>query len=59
MLAWITANIGTIIVCAVLAAIVAVVIVSMVRNHKKGKTSCGCGCSGCALSEVCHPAKEQ
>ena len=58
MFEWIAANIGTIIVCAVLAAIVVAVIVTMVRNRKKGKSSCGCGCSACSMSEFCHPAKK-
>ena len=58
MLAWITANIGTIIVCLVLAAVVAAVIATMVRNRKKGKSSCGCGSSACSMAEFCHPAKK-
>lgn len=59
MLSWITANLSTIIVCAILAAIVAVVIAGMVRNKKKGKSGCGCSCSACALSETCHPTAKK
>lgn len=57
MFAWISGNIATIIICAVLIAIVAAIIVSMVRNKKKGKSSCGCGCAGCAMSGSCHSQK--
>ena len=39
MLAWLTENISTIIICAVLIAVVAAIIVSMVKNRKKGKSS--------------------
>ncbi len=54
MLAWITANIGTIIVSAVLIAIVALVITVMVRDKKKGKSPCGGKCSGCPSANACH-----
>lgn len=45
---------GTLIVGLVLAAIVAVIIYSMVKDKKQGKNSCGCGCSGCPNSGLCH-----
>lgn len=57
MLNWLEVNIGTIIVCAILILIVAGVIISMIRDKKKGKSSCGCGCSGCPMSGSCHSRK--
>ena len=57
MVAWIVGNIGTIIVCAVLIGVVALIVAAMVRNKKKGRSSCSCGCSGCAMSEHCHSKK--
>lgn len=57
MLAWISANIATILICAVLAVIVAAIIIGMVRDKKKGKSSCGCGCSSCPMSNSCHTKK--
>ena len=54
MLGWIVANLSTIIVCAVLIAVLAAIIVSMFRDKKKGKSSCGCGCANCAMSGTCH-----
>ena len=57
MLAWLTENISTIIICAVLVAVVAAIIVSMVKNRKKGKFSCGCGCSDCPISTSCNHKK--
>lgn len=58
MLAWISENIATIIVCAVLIAIVALIIVRLIRNKKQGKTSCGCGCSNCPSAGICHQSKK-
>ena len=57
MLAWLTENIATIIICAVLIAVVSAIIVSMIKNKKKGKSSCGCGCADCPMSGSCPPKK--
>lgn len=65
MLTWLMENMATIIISAVLMIVVAVVIAGMVRNRKKGKSSCGCGCascpagSSCAMNGVSHPEKQQ
>ncbi len=48
---------GTAIVVTVLVVIVGLVIWSMVRNKKAGKTSCGCGCSTCPMAGKCHQKK--
>ena len=45
-------------VLAILAAIIIAIIVTAVRNKKKGKTSCSCGCGGCAFKETCHTKKQ-
>lgn len=58
MLAWIMENLATILISAVLVVIVAAVIAGMVRDKKKGKSSCGCGCSSCAMNGACHRKKE-
>ena len=55
--AWISENIATIIICAVLIAVVAAIIAGMIRNKKRGKSSCGCGCSDCPMIGSCHPKK--
>lgn len=57
MLTWIAANFSTIIVSAVLIAIVALVIFSMVKNKRTGGSSCGCGCSECRIRDQCHIKK--
>lgn len=57
MIAWIVENIATIIISAILLVAVIAVIVGMVRGKKKGKSSCGCGCAGCAMNGSCHSKK--
>ena len=49
---------ATIIICAVLAFIVGAIIVNMIKKHKSGASSCGCGCKGCSMSGVCHTPKK-
>ncbi len=59
MFEWISENIATLIVCAVLIALVAAVIVFMIRNRKKGRGSCPCGsCGGCAMKDFCHSSEK-
>ena len=59
MLAWLSKNIATIIICLVLTVIVALIIFSLVKNKKKGKSSCGCNCAHCAMAGSCHSANQQ
>ena len=54
MLDWITENLSTIVVSLILVLIVAVIIRKLVRDKKKGKSSCGCNCAHCAMAESCH-----
>lgn len=57
MLEFLSQNIGTIAVLAIVIAIVAGIVAKMIKNKKQGKSGCGCGCDGCANSEFCHPKK--
>ena len=57
MFAWIADNIVTITICIVLIAVIAAFIAGLVKNRKKGKSICGCGCSGCPMSGSCHTEK--
>ena len=51
---WLETNMGTIIVCLILAAIMAFVIWHMVRKKRKGRSICGCSCTGCPMAGGCH-----
>ena len=54
MFRWLAANISTLVIGLVLAAIVAAIVLKLVRDKKAGRSSCGCGCSACAMSEHCR-----
>ena len=53
MFSWIIENLATIVICLALAAVVVLIIVGMVKNKRRGKTSCG-GCQSCPMSGSCH-----
>lgn len=57
MLTWIKANFATVIISAVLLVIVAAIIVSIVKDKRRGKSSCGCKCASCPMSGSCHNKK--
>lgn len=54
MLQWISTNIGTILISLLLLTAVALIIRSMMRDKKQGKSSCGGNCAGCAACGACH-----
>ena len=57
MLDWLSANFSTIIISAILLAIVISISVYLYNQKKKGKSSCGCNCAHCALHGQCHGGK--
>lgn len=54
MFDWIAQNLGTLLISAVLIAIVTSIIIYLIRQKKRGKSSCGCNCAHCALHGQCH-----
>lgn len=54
---WVLANIGTIITLLILITIISCITYSMIRNAKKGQSSCGCKCSSCPMGGTCHQQK--
>ena len=50
----------TIIVASILAVIFLAIVITGIRNKKKGKHSCSsCGsCGGCAMNGSCHKTEE-
>ena len=57
MLSWFAENLPTILVLVVLVTVVALIIVHMVRNRRKGKLSRGCGWQNCPRGGRCHQNK--
>ena len=58
MWAWLSANLSTIIISAILLAIVTAISVYLINRKKNGKSACGCGCENCALRGGCRGEKE-
>lgn len=54
MFEWLISNLATILISLVLLSVVALITVNFIKNKKKGRTSCGCGCENCAMSGSCH-----
>ena len=52
---------GTTIVVAVLAVIVALIVFFRIKARRAGKSGCGCGCENCAMecSSRTKPYKKQ
>ncbi len=47
----------TIVIASVIAIVVIAIIVKGILNKKNGKSSCGCNCNHCPMSDECHPKK--
>ena len=47
-------NLPTLIIAAIIGALVLAVIASEIKKRKAGKGTCSCGCGGCALKDKCH-----
>lgn len=55
MLIWLQNHIFTILIIAVLMAFFGWLVYTLIRDKRKGKTSCCGGCAGCAMAGHCHP----
>lgn len=51
MIAWICENAGTIVLSAGMLAVVGLILRSLIRDKKAGKSSCGGNCAHC---KGCH-----
>lgn len=54
MLEWFSANVGTILISALLLVVVTAIVIYLVRQKRAGKSSCGAGCAHCAMHGQCH-----
>ena len=51
---WLTANFGTILITIGLIALVTVIIRTMIRDKKMGKSTCGGSCASCKMCAACR-----
>lgn len=54
MLQWLLDNWATVLICMALVAVIAAVIVKLIKDKKKGKSSCGGNCGCCPMGGACH-----
>ena len=60
MLAFLAANIGTILVVAALLAVVLLIIAKLIRDKRQGKHTCSGSCGGCSgCGGGCHSPKRE
>ena len=57
MLTFLSENVGSIAVLAVLLLTVALVVVVLIRKKRRGGCSCGSGCGACPMARKCHERK--
>lgn len=54
MLDFLISNGSTILVGAVVLAVIVLVAAKMIRDKRNGKSSCGCNCGDCPSNGACH-----
>ena len=54
MFEWLISNIGSVIAVLALIVIVALIIIKMFNDKRRGKSNCGCNCGCCAMKDQCH-----
>ncbi|MBO4560168.1 MAG: FeoB-associated Cys-rich membrane protein [Lachnospiraceae bacterium] len=59
MIAWFSANLGTILVTILLILIVTGIIRSMIKDKKQGKSTCGGNCAHCKMCTACRQAAKK
>ncbi|MEA4853473.1 MAG: FeoB-associated Cys-rich membrane protein [Christensenella sp.] len=57
MLEWFAQNGSTLLTGAVIAGVVVFLIIKLVRDKRRGKSGCSCGCKSC--SGTCHSNMEK
>ena len=56
MIAWLAQNLGTILIFIVLIVLVALIIRTVIRDKKMGKSTCGGSCASCKMCAACKQA---
>ena len=59
MIRWLTDNWANVLVTALIAGAVVLAVISIIRDKRKGRSSCGGCCPGCAMAERCHSKKRE
>ena len=54
MMEWLAANLGTLLITLLLCAAVAMIVLSLIRDRKKGTCACGGNCGHCPMGGSCR-----
>lgn len=54
MLLWFKSNLATILIGVALLLIIALIVVKLVKDKRKGRSFCGGGCANCSMNGRCH-----
>ncbi len=54
MLSWLAENLATVLISAVLLIAVGLIVAALIRDKKRGGSSCGANCGCCPMSGSCH-----
>lgn len=57
MISFLVDNLGTIIIGLVVLAVLALIVFKLIKDRRKGKSGCGCGCQNCPSAGCCHKQK--
>ena len=55
MVAFLSENLATIVGAFIILCIFIATVAKQIKDKKSHKGGCGCGCSGCPSSGMCHP----
>ena len=56
---WLANNWGNIVVVGAVVLAVAAVVFFHIRAKRAGKGGCSCGCSACAMKDVCYKTPDE
>ena len=56
MISWLAENLGTILISIALIVLIVLIIRSMIRDNKMGKSTCGGSCASCKMCAACRRA---
>ncbi|MBP5332032.1 MAG: FeoB-associated Cys-rich membrane protein [Lachnospiraceae bacterium] len=51
---WFRSNIANVLIVLILICLVGLAVRVIIRNKRSGKSSCGCDCCNCPVSDGCH-----
>lgn len=54
MIEFLSANMGTIFIIFILAAVVGMILLKLKKDKGSGRSSCGCGCGCCPNASLCR-----